>query len=119
MLVISRRPKEKVLFPDLGITVEVLSVKSGVVRLGIQAPDAVAIFRDEVWRRTRQWADADPPSSPSQKLTLAALRLSQVLAEQKGAPSPEVQGLVEELLQEIGASGRQEEAAAPAARHSA
>lgn len=48
MLVLSRRPGQKVVFPGLGITIDVLRSRGSVVRLGIDAPDDVAVFRDEV-----------------------------------------------------------------------
>lgn len=48
MLVLSRRPDEKVVFPNLGIKVHVLRSTRNTVRLGIEAPREVAIFRDEV-----------------------------------------------------------------------
>jgi len=48
VLVISRRCDEKVVFPGLGITVQVLGSKGRVVRLGIDAPPDVKIFRSEL-----------------------------------------------------------------------
>lgn len=48
MLVLSRRPGQKVVFPGLGITIDVLRSRGSVVRLGIEAPDDVAVLRDEV-----------------------------------------------------------------------
>jgi len=48
MLVLSRRPGEKVLLPGLGVTVQVLAVRRGEVRLGIVAPPEVAILREEL-----------------------------------------------------------------------
>lgn len=48
MLVLSRRESEKVLFPSLGISVEVLRVQGRKTRLGIQAPADVPILRDEI-----------------------------------------------------------------------
>jgi carbon storage regulator CsrA len=48
MLVLSRRPNEKIVFPTLGITVEVCSVNRNVVRLGIDAPPSVPIMRKEL-----------------------------------------------------------------------
>ncbi len=48
MLVLSRRPNERILFPTLGIAVEITSVAKNVVRLGIEAPPSVAILRDEL-----------------------------------------------------------------------
>jgi carbon storage regulator CsrA len=48
MLVLSRRLNEKVVFPTLGVTVQVVSVKPGVVRLGIEAPSGVRVLREEL-----------------------------------------------------------------------
>lgn len=51
MLVLSRRPGQKVVFPGLGIAIEVLRSRGSVMRLGIEAPDEVAVYRDEVLAR--------------------------------------------------------------------
>ncbi len=56
MLVLSRRPSEKVVFPSLGITVEILRVSGKAVSVGIDAPRDVRILRDEL-------PDLDPVES--------------------------------------------------------
>lgn len=48
MLVLSRRETEKVVFPGLGITVEVLRVQGHSTKLGIDAPPEVPILRHEI-----------------------------------------------------------------------
>src|SRR4051812_32688664 len=48
MLVLSRRPNEAVRFPGFGAAVRVLSVKRGLVRLGVEAPPGVAVLRGEL-----------------------------------------------------------------------
>lgn len=48
MLVLSRKEDQKVRFPELGITVEILNVKGSNVRLGFDAPKEVRIMRDEL-----------------------------------------------------------------------
>ncbi len=48
MLVISRRENEKFLFPNLGITIQLIKVKGKVARIGIEAPPHVRILREEV-----------------------------------------------------------------------
>jgi carbon storage regulator CsrA len=48
MLVLSRRENEKIVFPNLGISVEVLRTKGRVAQLGINAPREVAVLREEV-----------------------------------------------------------------------
>lgn len=57
MLVLSRRLEEKFLIPCIDATVQVLAIKSGVVRLGIQAPPSVAVLRAELQGRQRTAAD--------------------------------------------------------------
>ena len=47
MLVLSRKPGEKVVIGD-GITVTVLEVVGGRVRLGVEAPGDVRILRGEL-----------------------------------------------------------------------
>ena len=48
MLVLSRKLTESIRIGD-GITVTILEVRQGRVRLGIDAPPAVRIQRQEVW----------------------------------------------------------------------
>jgi carbon storage regulator CsrA len=48
MLVLSRKENERVLFPHLGIAMQILRVGGGKVRLGIDAPDEVSIVRHEI-----------------------------------------------------------------------
>ena len=67
MLVLSRRLNEKILLPNTDTTVQVVSIKPGVVRIGIDAPPDVIILREELQsqlterayaRRTQPRADA-------------------------------------------------------------
>ena len=48
MLVLSRKENEKVLFPHLGIAVQILRIGGGKVRLGIEAPGDVSVVRHEI-----------------------------------------------------------------------
>ena len=54
MLVLSRQPNEKVLFPSINTAVQVVSIKGGTVRLGIEAPPEVTILRAELQDRTAE-----------------------------------------------------------------
>lgn len=51
MLVLSRKENEKVVFPHLGVTLQVLRVGGGKVRIGIDAPGDVAVLRYEIASR--------------------------------------------------------------------
>src|SRR5262245_56565662 len=66
MLVLSRRLSEKILFPGIQAAVQVVAIKPGVVRLGIQAPPEVLVMREEVLgRAASSGATATPPVQAS------------------------------------------------------
>lgn len=48
MLVLSRREKESVIFPKLGIRIEITRLRGKAVSLGIEAPDSVRVLRGEI-----------------------------------------------------------------------
>jgi carbon storage regulator len=60
MLVLSRRSKEQVLFPTLGVRLTVVEVKGQSVRLGIEAPPEVPIIRAELLPPLRNKATSRP-----------------------------------------------------------
>jgi carbon storage regulator CsrA len=66
MLVLSRRLNERIVFPGTNISVRVVAIKQGTVRLGIDAPPAVTILREEVPDRAVEWGPAAThPTSPA------------------------------------------------------
>jgi carbon storage regulator CsrA len=62
MLVLTRRPNEKIVFPTIRTEVQVLGMHGGQVRLGIQAPPQVSVIREELRDRTnpREGGDCEP-----------------------------------------------------------
>ena len=48
MLVLSRGRNDKIVFPHLGITVEILNIASNKVRVGVDAPPSVTVLRHEL-----------------------------------------------------------------------
>ncbi len=48
MLVLTRKQEERIVFPNLGIEVEILRVKGGTVRVGVDAPRSVRVLRGEL-----------------------------------------------------------------------
>ncbi len=48
MLVLSRKEDDKILFPNLGISVQILRVEGNKVRVGVDAPKDVKILRHEL-----------------------------------------------------------------------
>jgi carbon storage regulator CsrA len=59
VLVLSRRLQEKIVLPGLGVTIEVVAVQPGVVRLGIDAPPEVTILRSELVERAAEWEEPE------------------------------------------------------------
>jgi carbon storage regulator len=66
VLILTRRPGERVVIGE-DIFVSVMSVSGHSVRLGIEAPGGVPIYREEIWQAVRDEnraaADADPVAS--------------------------------------------------------
>ena len=59
MLVLSRGHNDKVIFPTLGISVEILRVAGNKVRLGIEAPEEIPVHRHEVCERIQAGGETD------------------------------------------------------------
>lgn len=68
MLILTRRTGESVMIGD-DVTITVLGVRHGQVRIGITAPKNVTVHREEVYERLRRANDAslneqaNPPPS--------------------------------------------------------
>lgn len=58
MLVLTRRADQKIVFPTVGITIDVLRIKGNVVKIGIEAPSDVQVLRHEI-------AGDLPPAAPA------------------------------------------------------
>jgi len=63
MLALSRRPRERILFPSLNVAVEILQIKGNSVRVGIEAPPEVGVFREEIAPRTAARESTQPAAS--------------------------------------------------------
>ena len=64
MLVLTRKSNQSIMIGD-DIEVSVLAVMGEKVRIGIEAPRAVPVFRKEVYIEIQADRDADAPSSPA------------------------------------------------------
>lgn len=54
MLVLSRKPQQKIIIGDSLITVQILNIDNGSVRLGFEAPRDISIHRQEIYARLQQ-----------------------------------------------------------------
>ncbi len=53
MLILTRRPTETLVIGD-NVTITVLDIKGGRVRLGVNAPREVIVNREEILEKTRR-----------------------------------------------------------------
>jgi carbon storage regulator len=79
MLRITRRAGERIVLGD-DVIVEVIEVKGGTVRIGIDAPRSLPVYREEIWLEVKRENEA-AAMAPSEKLSDVADRL-------KGGPTP-------------------------------
>jgi len=63
MLVLTRGIQDKVLFPHIGVSIEILRVRGDKVRLGIEAPDDVKVLRHELAEAANLPESSTKPSS--------------------------------------------------------
>ena len=68
MLVLSRGRNDKIVFPNLGITVEILNIASNKVRVGVDAPPSVTVLRHELAGEAGPAAQAES-LNPARKLS--------------------------------------------------
>jgi carbon storage regulator CsrA len=118
MLVLSRRLNEKIVFPGINTTVQIVSVKPGLVRLGIEAPAEVAVLREELARRTGPDSASEALSSGTrQRLEAVGTCLSLLRLQLEGGRSASAEETIGQIEQELQALRRQVEQ--PTARHAA
>jgi carbon storage regulator len=65
MLIITRRAGEKIMLGD-DIVVEVMEIVGSTVRVGIQAPRAVPVYREELWDLIRAENEAAASAAPDE-----------------------------------------------------
>ena len=69
MLVLSRKKNQSILIEG-GIEIEVLQLKGGSVKIGIQAPDNVRIIRGELEMFSSMFPLENDPDSPGQGIDI-------------------------------------------------
>jgi carbon storage regulator len=67
VLIITRRPGEKIMLGE-DVSIQVMEIVGNQVRIGIQAPKSVPVYREEIWEavkaENRAAADAAPDELP-------------------------------------------------------
>jgi carbon storage regulator len=57
VLIITRKPGEKIMLGD-DVVVHVMEIVGNSVRVGIQAPRSLPVYREEIWDAVRQENEA-------------------------------------------------------------
>jgi carbon storage regulator CsrA len=65
MLVLSSRIHDKIILPDFGTAIEVVSIQPGSVRLGIDAPADVRVLREGIPDRVAEWGAPAEGEAPT------------------------------------------------------
>ena len=111
MLVLSRRESDKILFPSLGISVEVLRIQGNKTRLGIEAPADVPILRHEIAGLKDIEFSAGEQTQAGQlrglvyairsRLDAAATRLNQLHSSLDAVGDNQAQSLIDDLFGDL------------------
>ncbi|QDT11147.1 response regulator [Planctomycetes bacterium K23_9] len=59
MLILSRKENQRVVFPNLGVAIEILQLEGNRVRVGVDAPDHIRILRGELIDEKELAAESD------------------------------------------------------------
>ncbi len=77
MLILTRKIDEEINI-DSNITIKVLSISEGQVKLGITAPDNIAIFRGEIYAKVKQETIEAFKNSSNKPLDLSKLKINNI-----------------------------------------
>ncbi len=77
MLILTRKIDEEIKI-GTEITVKVLSISEGQIKLGIEAPDNVEIFRGEIYEKVKQVTIEASQQSKKKLTDLAKLKTKQI-----------------------------------------
>ena len=64
MLIITRRAGEKLMIGD-DVVVEIMEIVGNQVRVGIQAPQSVRVYREEIWLAVKEENRAAATDAPA------------------------------------------------------
>jgi carbon storage regulator len=63
VLIITRKPGEKIMLGD-DVVIHVMEIVGNSVRVGIQAPRSLPVYREEIWDAVREENRAAAAASP-------------------------------------------------------
>jgi carbon storage regulator len=65
MLIITRRPGEKIMLGE-DVSIQVMEIVGNQVRIGIQAPKSVPVYREEIWEAVKAENQAAADAAPDE-----------------------------------------------------
>jgi carbon storage regulator len=65
VLIITRKPGEKIMLGD-DVVVHVMEIVGNSVRVGIQAPRSIPVYREEIWNAVRDENQAAASAAPAE-----------------------------------------------------
>ena len=110
MLVLTRKETEKILFPTLGVSVEVLRIRGNKARIGIEAPSEIPVVRQELsGLKSVEFTSEVPPAvqlsrllrAVRQRLDRASLSLNLLHRHLENSGDGEAQQLVLDVFREL------------------
>jgi carbon storage regulator CsrA len=115
MLVIARRAQESLVIPCIQATVRVVAIHAGSVRLGVEAPKAVGVYREELYERLVATGQTPaPPTLPGGRehrvrnhLDHLTLMLTMLRRQLGSCGAPGTQALLERAAEECAALRQQ------------
>lgn len=120
MLILSRRAEQQILFPHLGIRINVLQVKGQLVKLGVEAPRSIQVLRRELVESDEQ-SQTTPPAGNSlshqlrNELNLLNLRIQALQVRLDRGESVQLDEALEQLLTKYSELDHSLQTTAPAA----
>jgi carbon storage regulator CsrA len=108
MLVLARRENDKLVFPNLGITVHVVRIDGKTVRLGVDAPKDVPVLRHEIADSWTQWHDYPVGERPKElghslrnRLNAASLGLHLLHRQLESGQVTNAEGTILKIFREL------------------
>jgi carbon storage regulator CsrA len=111
MLVLSRRENDTIVFPTLGVTIELLRLRGGAAKIGIEAPSDIPVKRGELLGlRSLEFPGEDVPASQKlrqlrhtvrQRLEAAALLLNDLHRQVEEGGGEDAQAGILRLFHEL------------------
>ena len=110
MLVLSRKESDKIIFPTVGISVEILRIRGNTTRLGIDAPPEIPVYRHEIADlKSVEFTDASAPGpqlrrvvhAVRDRLAAAAVALNQLHAHLDATGDATAQDFILEVFRNL------------------